>query len=164
MASMSDLVDVLRSLHERDVKTVRASTVAELLWPGSQAPDSGKQHLNAGVAGRMLRSCNLVRLVSAGQWQILGDRVVVHEVDELHQKYQLTPIQQMHLVKASYRSRAEIAKCLARGATVTVGPCIEHGDDSRFAIMVVGTTLCVDKGETKQEAEARAQALGLRLQ
>lgn len=76
MASQSDLVNALRCLHDQGARTVQASAVVGLLWPDQQKTNV------AGVAGRMLRSCVVVRQVSSDQWEILGDRLKVLELEE----------------------------------------------------------------------------------
>lgn len=75
MATESDLINALRCLNEKGARNVSASDVAKLLWPDQQLSKV------TGVAGRMLRSCNVVRQVSPHEWEVLVDRLKVLELD-----------------------------------------------------------------------------------
>lgn len=77
MANQSDLLSVLRDLHGRGLRRVRASTVAELLWPGARTQNANGQvfPLCAGVAGRMLKACKAVREIEPREYEILSHRL-----------------------------------------------------------------------------------------
>ncbi len=77
MANQSDLLLVLRDLHGRGQQRVRASTVAELLWPGGRTHNANGQvfPLGAGVAGRMLKACKAVREIAPREYEILSHRL-----------------------------------------------------------------------------------------
>lgn len=77
MATQADLLDALRALHSRGQRRVRASTVAELLWPGARTQNANGQvfPLGAGVAGRMLKACKAVREVTPREYEILSHRL-----------------------------------------------------------------------------------------
>lgn len=77
MANQADLLTVLRGLHGRGQRRVRASTVAELLWPGARSQNANGQvfHLGAGVAGRMLKACKAVHEIAPREYEILSHRL-----------------------------------------------------------------------------------------
>lgn len=66
MANQAELLGVLRDFHDRGQRRVRASTVAELLWPGARSQNTDGQvfPLGAGVAGRMLKARKAVREIA----------------------------------------------------------------------------------------------------
>lgn len=77
MATQADLLNVLRSLDVRGHRRVRAGVVAEMLWPGARTQNANGQvfPLGAGVAGRMLKACCVVREVVPGEYEILNHRL-----------------------------------------------------------------------------------------
>ena len=77
MATQADLLNVLRELHGRGHRRVRAGTVAERLWPDARTQNANGQvfPLGAGVAGRMLRACKAVREVEPREYEILSHRL-----------------------------------------------------------------------------------------
>ncbi len=77
MATQLDLLYVLRDLHRRGQRRVRAGTVAEQLWPGARTHNANGQvfPLGAGVAGRMLKACRAVREVAPREYEILSHRL-----------------------------------------------------------------------------------------
>ena len=77
MANQADLLVALQDLHARGQRRVRASTVAEMLWPGARTHNANGQvfPLGAGVAGRMLKACKAVREVAPREYEILSHRL-----------------------------------------------------------------------------------------
>lgn len=77
MVDMNDVLGVLRSHHERGNNSIRASTLADALWPDCRASNTNGQvfNLSSGVAGRMLRKCCAVWEVSPRVWEIIPERL-----------------------------------------------------------------------------------------
>jgi hypothetical protein len=77
VANQSDLLRVLRDLHGRGQRRVRAGTVAELLWPAGRTHNANGQvfPLGAGVAGRMLKACKAVREIAPREYEIVSNRL-----------------------------------------------------------------------------------------
>jgi len=73
----SDVLSALKVLRERGHTTIRAVTLAEILWPGRRHHNSNGQvfHLSAGIAGRMLRRCSAVYEIEPRVWQIIDERL-----------------------------------------------------------------------------------------
>lgn len=77
MATQADVLRILADMHSQGIGTLRASSLAERLWPEQRNENANGQvfPLGAGIAGRMLRQCNAVREVSPREWQILPHRL-----------------------------------------------------------------------------------------
>jgi hypothetical protein len=77
MATQTDLLNVLRELHGRGQRRVRAAMVAERLWPGARDHNANGQvfPLGAGVAGRMLKACKAVREIAPREYEIVSHRL-----------------------------------------------------------------------------------------
>jgi hypothetical protein len=67
----------LRVLYDRGHRRIRASTLAETLWPEGRGHNSNGQvfPLSAGVAGRMLRKCRAVWEAEPRIWEIIPERL-----------------------------------------------------------------------------------------
>ena len=73
MATQADVLRILADMHNQGISTLRASSLAERLWPEQRNENSNGQvlPLGAGSAGRMLRQCKAVQEVRPKEWQIL---------------------------------------------------------------------------------------------
>ena len=67
----------IAEMHAEGLRTLRANTLAERLWPGRRTHNAKGQvfPLGAAVAARMLRKCRAVREVDHGRWEILPHRL-----------------------------------------------------------------------------------------
>lgn len=77
MATQADVLRILAEMHSQGIGTLRASSLAERLWPERRNENANGQvfPLGAGIAGRMLRQCKAVQEVSPREWQILPHRL-----------------------------------------------------------------------------------------
>lgn len=67
--------DALKVLLARGHRTVRAQTVADVMWPNARHNNSNGQvfNLSSGVAGRMLRRCRAAYEVRNREWEIIPE-------------------------------------------------------------------------------------------
>ncbi len=67
----------IAAMHASGVRTLRANTLAERLWPGRRQHNANGQvfPLGAGVAARLLRKCPAVREKEWRLWEILPHRL-----------------------------------------------------------------------------------------
>lgn len=67
----------LAAMHAEGVRTLRANTLAERLWPGRRQHNANGQMfpLGAAVAARLLRKCPAAREKEWRLWEILPHRL-----------------------------------------------------------------------------------------
>ncbi len=67
----------IAAMHAEGLRTLRANTLAERLWPGRRQHNANGQvfHLGSGVAARLLRKCPAVREKQWRLWEILPHRL-----------------------------------------------------------------------------------------
>jgi hypothetical protein len=67
----------IAAMYADGVRTLRASTLAERLWPECRHHNANGQvfNLGSGVAARLLRKCPAVREKESRVWEILPHRL-----------------------------------------------------------------------------------------
>lgn len=77
MATQADVLRELEAMHASGIRSFRANTLAERLWPDQRRQNTNGQvfPLGSGVAGRMLRRCAAVIKVRECEWQIIPERL-----------------------------------------------------------------------------------------
>ena len=77
MATQDDVMRELLAMHADGIRTLRANTLAERLWPAGRTQNAQGQVMPMGsaVAARMLRKCPAVRESEWRLWEILPHRL-----------------------------------------------------------------------------------------
>lgn len=74
----------IAAMHAEGLRTLRANTLAERLWPGRRQHNANGQvfPLGSAVAARLLRKCPAVREKEWRLWEILPHRLPPNTADE----------------------------------------------------------------------------------
>lgn len=78
-ATKEVVLGAIASMHSEGVRTLRAGTLAERLWPESRHHNANGQvfPLGAAVAARLLRRCPAVQETEFRLWEILPHRLPI---------------------------------------------------------------------------------------
>lgn len=82
-ATKAEVLSQLAAMHRDGITTVRASALAERLWPGRRHTNANGQvfHLGAAVAARLLRACPAAWEKEHRLWQIIPERLPASAID-----------------------------------------------------------------------------------